>query len=337
MSTLFDLFVSRGKELKFPANQSDRLKSKIVFQPYEIVGASFKFTPAADQFAGEFGGETNASVAARAGLTPIKLNKIEDSKIELFLPLNFDVRDGMRYGQSELGTIGGQALAAASSGLGVSGSVKTTLDELGQSLINLFNVMSGNSDLGALAVARAAQSAGVPQTARDIVGLTGRVIMNPNARTTFGGVEVRTFGFQFNFFPKSEEESENLYYIIRSFRLNAYPEEIPGSSFVPLGYRYPNIFKIRLLSGTGNGLFKNVGTPIKLSYLTDITTSYNRVPGQGLFKNGAPTSITMSLNFREYKALSRQDIKNERNDGFYHYEGKDRVVKDQFRTVGVYS
>ena len=196
MSTIFDLFVSRGKELKFPANQSDRLKSKIVFQPYEIVGASFKFTPAADQFAGEFGGETNASVAARAGLTPIKLNKIEDSKIELFLPLNFDVRDGMRYGQSELGTIGGQALAAASSGLGVSGSVKTTLDELGQSLINLFNVMSGNSDLGALAVARAAQSAGVPQTARDIVGLTGRVIMNPNARTTFGGVEVRTFGFQ---------------------------------------------------------------------------------------------------------------------------------------------
>ena len=45
----------------------------------------------------------------------------------------------------------------------------------------------------------------------------------------------------------------------------------------------------------------------------------------------------MSLNFREYKALSRQDIRNERSDGFYHYEGKDRVVKDLTQSVGVYS
>ena len=73
--------MAENRELKFPVDQSDRLKSKIVFQPYEIVGANFKFTPATNAGSPEF----ERRSAARAGLTPITLNKIEDSKVELFL------------------------------------------------------------------------------------------------------------------------------------------------------------------------------------------------------------------------------------------------------------
>ena len=163
----------------------------------------------------------------------------------------------------------------------------------------------------------------VPQVARDIIGLAGRVTINPNVRTAFNGVTTRDFLFQFDFYPKSEEESEELYNIIKRFRINAYPDRVPGSGFVPVAYKYPNIYKIKLLSGAnGKKIFRNVGTPIKFSYLQNIEANYSRNQGEGLFKSGAPTHVQLSLNFKEYKALDRQDVLNELNDGFYDYEGQ---------------
>ena len=71
----------------------------------------------------------------------------------------------------------------------------------------------------------------------------------------------------------------------------------------------PNLYKIRLLSGRdGSRIFRNIGTPIKFSYLQSIEANYSRNQGEGLFKNGAPTHVQLSLNFKEYKALDRQDV-----------------------------
>ena len=312
--------------LKFPLNRSDVLKSKITFEPYEVIGSSFKFKEsrrqaasqdAANQLAGEFGGETTKS-----GISPIKINYL-NKKTELFLPLQFAVRDGIQYTDASLGLFGGAAYNTIAGGGTLSEGLIESIQGMGDSLVGLFDTLSGRGQLGAVAAARASQLPAVPQVARDIIGLAGRVTINPNVRTAFNGVTTRDFLFQFDFYPKSEEESEAVYYIIKDFRLNAYPDRIEGKGFVPVAYKYPNIYKIRLLSGAnGKEIFRNVGTPIKFSYLQNIEANYSRNQGEGLFKNGAPTHIQLSLNFKEYKALDRQDIDNELNDGFYDYEGQ---------------
>lgn len=309
------------KKLRFPIDSN--FKSKIEFQPYKVLPAKIKFrgpipTEESNAFAGEFGGPTG-----QTGLSPIKIQQIKEEKTELFLPLQFSVRDGIQYTDASLGLFGGRAYEAITGGEGLSGGLKEAIQGMGDSLVGLFDTLSGSGQLGALAAARAAQLPAVPQVARDIIGLAGRVTINPNTRTAFNGVSTRDFLFQFDFYPKSERESETIYYIIRNFRLNAYPGRAKTDTRVPIAYEYPNLYKIRLLSGRdGSKIFRNIGTPIKLSYLQNIEANYSRNQGEGLFKNGAPTHVQLSLNFKEYKALDRDDIIAEENDGFYHYEGQ---------------
>ena len=307
--------------LKFPLEQTDILKSKIVFEPYEVIASTFSFSKSVgtDTNSGRSFPKKEGSFKSSGG---IKLNKLNE-RTELFLPLQFSVRDGIQYTDASLGLFGGQAFNTVASGGSLNAGIVETIQGFGDSLVGLFDTLSGRQQLGAVAAARAAQLPAVPQVARDIIGLAGRVTINPNVRTAFNGVTTRDFLFQFDFYPKSEEESEELYNIIKRFRINAYPDRVPGSGFVPVAYKYPNIYKIKLLSGAnGKKIFRNVGTPIKFSYLQNIEANYSRNQGEGLFKSGAPTHVQLSLNFKEYKALDRQDVLNELNDGFYDYEGQ---------------
>ena len=74
------------KELRFPLEQADILKSKIVFEPYKVIGSSFKFgTTRGEASLPQF---RNALKKSTAGATPIQITKL-DEKTELFLPLQF--------------------------------------------------------------------------------------------------------------------------------------------------------------------------------------------------------------------------------------------------------
>ena len=111
-----------------------------------------------------------------------------------------------------------------------------------------------------------------------------------------------------------------------------YPEEIPSASNFPLGYKYPDLFKIRLLSGKSSGdRFENIGTPIKMSYLRAVATTYNPT-SSALNEDGSPTEIDLTLSFLEYKTLSRYDVDNEDKVGFYEYYGKVPSSKGQSLT-----
>ncbi len=308
--------------LRFPLEQSAALKSKITFEPYEVIGSSFSFSRAISTDTNAGRSFPKGEEGSFKGSGGIQLNSLNE-RTELFLPLQFSVRDGIQYTDASLGLFGGQAFNTVASGGSLNEGIVETIQGFGDSLVGLFDTLSGRQQLGAVAAARAAQLPAIPQVARDIIGLAGRVTINPNVRTAFNGVTTRDFLFQFDFFPKSEDESEVIYNIIKSFRINAYPDRVPGSGFVPVAYKYPNIYKIKLLSGAnGKKIFRNVGTPIKFSYLQSIEANYSRNQGEGLFKSGAPTHVQLSLNFKEYKALDRQDILNELNDGFYDYEGQ---------------
>ena len=73
------------------------------------------------------------------------------------------------------------------------------------------------------------------------------------------------------------------------------------------------------MSNAGGKHFKNIGTPIKLSYLKSVSTTYNPT-SPVLHEDGAPTEITMGLTFVEYKAQTRKDIEAEGSESFYHFE-----------------
>ena len=67
------------------------------------------------------------------------------------------------------------------------------------------------------------------------------------------------------------------------------------------------MFKIRLLSHN-NGVIRHIGTPIKFAYLRTISTTYNATTAV-LHADGAPMETDLTLNFVEFKPISRQDIR----------------------------
>ena len=142
--------------------------------------------------------------------------------------------------------------------------------------------------------------------------LLNRMVINPNVRTLFTGVNIREFAFQFKLIATSPEEGNIIQKIIKTFRKEAYPEAfniaLGGETNVALGYNFPNAFKITFnFKGAQN---KNI-PKILPCYLRNVSHTIN--PTGGSFRNdGKANEIDLTLAFTEFRALQSQDIE----DGF---------------------
>jgi len=307
--------------LEYPINKEDQYNTKIVFQAVEIDPPSLQGLNVANAVSSVTGGgaEKNSG-SSSVGASDLRFFDIGGERAQIYVPLGgFAVNDGFDYAQSSLNLAGAAMAATLNQGGTIGESLKKGIAEAGQSGIDAFKAVMGDQSIGRIAALRAAQL--IPNEGmRNAASITTRATMNPNIRTNFNGVAVREFNFQFQFIPVSAEESLAIKSIIKFFRFHSYPEEISpiGTSF-SVGLEYPNMFKIRLLSNAGGKHFKNIGTPIKLSYLKSVSTTYNPT-SPVLHEDGAPTEITMGLTFVEYKAQTRKDIEAEGSESFYHFE-----------------
>ena len=318
---------------RFPIDSHDQCNSRISFQAIEIIPPEFDMhfitpsssreiaaqTMTSDPFAESRFKELaeGATGSFTSAHTPMKTAVLNSEKADLYLPINFTVNDTLNYDQNTaLGAAGGAAAAALQSGQSMSQGMMAALEEGGKGITDFFRGIGGG-DVSRLAAARGSQYIPV-QGVRDAVGIAARITMNPNVRTKYNGVSIREFSFNFQFIPKSPQESQAVADIIRFFRFHAYPEEIPPGKSFSLAFNYPNMFKIRLLS-ENNGMIRHIGTPIKFAYLRTIQATYNPTTAV-LHADGAPMEIALALSFVEFKPISRQDIRAEDDDVLFDGE-----------------
>ena len=124
------------------------------------------------------------------------------------------------------------------------------------------------------------------------------IAVNPHLAVIFSGVNFRTHSFQYKFSPRDAGESATLKNIIKKFKLNMHPT-IEGAAF----FKYPNEFDIAFNSKNENFLFK-FGT----SELSDFQINYNPDGGSYFHQNGAPVSVSLSLQFTELDILTKDEI-----------------------------
>jgi len=231
-----------------------------------------------------------------------------EEKIILNMPISYVVNDMISYDNAELG-IGG---AAALNGLERTGemgaALGAALNAATTSVTDLFKQGMG-ANAARVAFARGVAVAPLSGGLKAAGSIAARVVVNPNVRATFRGVALREFSFQFKFIPYSAEESRMIADIIRTFRIHAYPEAIYAGP-VAIGYRYPDLFKIRVQYKG-----KDVGSKIKMCYLRNVQTSYN--PSAASFHaDGSPTEIDLSLVFTEHTTISRADVSSDAKSQF---------------------
>ena len=251
--------------------------------------------------------------SANANKSIIIYTPIPDQKITLNLPVAYIVNDAIGYDNTtELGVMGATGLNALERTGDMGSAIGAALGSATTSITDLFKQGMG-SNAARVAFARGLAVAPIPAGLKAAGQIAARVIVNPNVRTTFRGVAIREYSFQFKFIPYSAEESRMIADIIRTFRVNAYPEAIYAGP-VAIGYKYPNLFKIRIQYGPGDNA-PDVGSKIKMCYLRNVQTSYNPTAAS-FHADGSPTEIDLTLSFTEHTTISRADIDSKAKSEF---------------------
>jgi hypothetical protein len=208
--------------------------------------------------------------------------------IALHVPNQLQIRYGMQW--SEEDTIG---LAMAGAAVQQGGEVIKALDNKSN---NTDVPGVGQAIIANLALSKAPNAAGVSAA----LGLAA----NPKKEQVFKGVDFRTFSFDYQFFPRSEEEAQNVLNIIQEFKYHMHPEFKDSNNFI---YIYPSEFDIYYYQGGEENLNLHRHTSC---VLTEMNINYTPNGNFNTFANGMPTQINVTMNFRELALLTKDKVKD---------------------------
>ena len=211
---------------------------------------------------------------------------------DLYAPVAFTLADGASYGNFDLGIIGSSGVVDQfMDKKGEKFDAKTITSQFGgEGAQNKYMALSAGSAVG--------MGGGVVDKIKDIYGAQKGIAVNPNSVLQFTGNEIRGYNFEFRMVARSQAESDQIRFITEFFRYYMYPEK---NGFL---LQYPDVWEITFNNENGSDLYlPNIAD----CYLTNMSTIYNST-GNMLHADGAPTDVTVQLQFREGRALARSDV-----------------------------
>jgi hypothetical protein len=144
--------------------------------------------------------------------------------------------------------------------------------------------------------------------------------INPQVELLYSNPELRTFQFNFNFFPSSQREAESVDEIIRLFKYESAPSIQANSSgryFTP-----PGSFDIEFMyNGKMNINIPKISTcvleSVQVNYAPNGFSAFEATPPEQIVGkgDGMPTQITLQLNFRETEIITRELLSKSTSDG----------------------
>jgi hypothetical protein len=147
-----------------------------------------------------------------------------------------------------------------------------------------------------------ALNASTPIPGKEAISVITGLAANPKKEQMFKGVDFRTWNFEYQFFPRSKEEYQNVQNIIYLFKLHMHPEYKDANNFL---YIYPSEFDIVHY----NGVDENFNLPRHTScVLTELVVNYAPQSQFTSFAGGAPTQINITLTFKELVQMSKERI-----------------------------
>ena len=109
------------------------------------------------------------------------------------------------------------------------------------------------------------------------------------------------FQFVYEFAAKSRQEVESIENIIKTFRFHMHPELISSGLF----FDYPSLFDISIRFKNEENRYMH---KISTCYLTSFTTNYTSTGVFATNRDGQPTEIQCTMNFREIEPLHKHRI-----------------------------
>lgn len=135
-------------------------------------------------------------------------------------------------------------------------------------------------------------------------------VRNPFQEQIFKTMNFRTFAFQYKFAPRNAKELQSVLRIIDLFKYHMHPEKSPTGAF----FTFPSVFDIEYRYKDQRNNFVN---KIATSVLVDLSVDYGSEGVMTTFRDseGAPSEITMAMQFREIVLLSKDPNSEKLTDG----------------------
>ncbi|MBB38069.1 MAG: hypothetical protein CL515_03865 [Actinobacteria bacterium] len=224
----------------------------------------------------------------------IKLSRRNVARIRMAMPQSPQNKMTAEWSVTDFGSIMGAIMEGAGD-QGIMNMIKdeTMTGEAGQAMLR--------TAAGALNITK---QAGLNIPAQATIELMTRKVTNPFKETLFKTMNFRDFPFVFKFAPKNDQELLQTLKIINVFERYMTPQKSPGAFFL----EYPAEFEIVYqYKNKENRYFTNFFNDTALvSFQVDYGNGGVYTAFQGT--EGAPSEITMSLQFKELTLLDRDSI-----------------------------
>ena len=214
------------------------------------------------------------------------------SAIALHIPNNLSINYGVTYGEAdtaiqELALRGVDIASATLESLSKNPTTKgggTTSNDIQSALTGIAQNLTG--DTGKL------------------IGKLTSLAVNPKKEQIFEGVPFRSFSYTYDFYPRSEDESENVKRILDELKYHMHPNFKDNAGFL---FQYPAEFDIFFMhKGQENKFIHKHRSAV----LESMAVNYSPNGQFSAFPNGSPTSYQATLNFKEVSIVTKEALES---------------------------
>ena len=282
-------------------NDSDYLEIKVVeYQP-----------PGFDTVSTGSGGGLRLQTSSES----LKKNK-ENILGTILLPVPESVTDsnGVTWGEDTLNGLAATALGIANDIItanSVNDAVQAGGDRGSDAVKQLVSDKGSISAINSIFASAAVNALGGTTSPEGILARQSGSILNPNMELLFGGVQLRTFSFDFDFAPRDSRESNEIKKIIRALKVSMNAKN--GSTSVDdpesgLFIKSPDIFQLTYKTGSKNHEFLHKFKPMAL---LNMAVNYTGAGTYATYDNTAPIHMKMNLTLQELNPIYSEDYETE--------------------------
>jgi len=239
-------------------------------------------------------------------------SSLKDPKHTIYLPIPQQLSDNtsVSWGDSTLSAIEAFGVAATSNVLenGLEGALET-FAQIG----DIGKLIGTNEEMRRALVAsisgKAVGNIGGNVSGSQLISRATGQVFNPNLELLFEGVNIRTFPFSFEFFPRNLKEADQVKRIIRTLKKSMSARKT-GTSGIFISA--PDVFELTYMKGNKKHPFLNTFLPMALTSVNVVYTGSNTY---STFHDGTPTHMRMDLTFKELNPVYFEDYQDLENKG----------------------
>jgi len=252
------------------------------------------------------------SIAAKTG-TSINKGQLKKPLHTIYLPIPQQLSDtsSVNWDNSTLNPIEAFGVAAAGSVMkaGDAANAIANATEAVKLLTEKVGLVAGNDQMRQAITAALAGTAvgalGGNVSGSQLVSRATGQVFNPNLELLFQGVNLRSFPFSFDIFPRNQKEAEVVKEIIRTLKISmAAHKNSTNDGQSGIFISAPRVFQLTYMKGRNKHPFLNKFLPMAL---TSMNLSYTASNTYSTFYDGTPTHMKLDLVFKELNPVYFED------------------------------